>query len=131
MNPSGFKVILWCSIFCFSTAGLRAGSELEVNPVHVGSGAVMTTEDGTLRLTSSSGRADASPAMAGGELELVGGFVPKDAETSIFEDGFEAGDLLAWSSAVGAVSRRKDPAASEQDRQKTAPEPVQERKGSL
>ncbi len=55
---------------------------------------------GTWSVVSAVGQFDAG-SLSGGSLDLEGGFVVADesGEPPLFADGFESGDLGAWSSA--------------------------------
>jgi hypothetical protein len=50
----------------------------------------------SLRMDSLIGQIEASPVLTGRQFRLVGGFLPA-REVAGFRDGFESGDLSAWS----------------------------------
>jgi len=76
-----------------------AGFDLSWYTMDSGGG---TSEGGAYRLHGTIGQADAGK-MTGGAFTLTGGFQAgvAAAPAEIFRDGFESGDVDAWSSAVG------------------------------
>lgn len=75
-----------------------AGLDLSWYTLDAGGG---TSAGGAYRLHGTLGQADAG-VLTGGAFILTGGLqVVPDASGGIFRDGFESGDVNAWSSAVG------------------------------
>ncbi len=72
--------------------------ELSWSSIDGGGGVDSATED--FRLSGTVAQEDAG-ASSGGDYTVLGGFLAGASEPPLFVDGFESGDLSAWSSSTG------------------------------
>jgi hypothetical protein len=91
------RTVLTILLYLSSAAGIlaEAGPAPAVSRFSIAGGAGAAAGP-ALRIDHLVGQSDASRVMTGRQFRMVGGFLPA-REVAGFRDGFESGDLSAWS----------------------------------
>ncbi len=96
-------IVILITLLGVITLQAQNGDDYDLSWYSVDGGATTFSAAGDYQLGGISGQPDAG-TVAGGVYTLTGGFwaIADPEAQAIFGDGFETGDLSAWSTSVGA-----------------------------